>query len=136
MKKHPPIKKDLSAELEQAVAEVGHEKVVLRLVIAGATRRSNQAVASLKAICEKYLPGRYELEIIDIYQQPELAAGLQVIAAPTLVKRLPPPLRKLVGDLSDADRILLALGLPPEKKEGASADTDEPPPAAPPRTKP
>lgn len=99
-----------------AAAESAQEKFVLRLVIAGASRRSIEAVANLKAICDKHLPGRYELEIIDIYQQPELAQGLQVIAAPTLVKRLPPPTRMLVGNLSQADRILLALGLPSEAK--------------------
>lgn len=117
MKRDTKKPRDAQAELEKAFASSGKNKFVLRLVIAGTTRRSNAAVANLKAICDKYLPGRYELEVIDIYQQPELAEGLQVIAAPTLVKRLPLPLRKIVGDLSQADRILLALGLPPETKE-------------------
>lgn len=90
-------------------------KYVLRLVVAGTSRRSNRAIANLKEICDCYLPGRYELEIIDIYQQPELAEGLQILAVPTLLKQLPPPLRRLVGDLSQADRILLALGLPAEQ---------------------
>lgn len=105
---------DALAKLENACASVSHEKYVLRLVIAGTTPRSSEAVASLTDICETYLPGRYELEVIDIFQQPELAEGLQVVAAPTLLKQLPLPLRKLVGDLSRIDRILLALGLPAE----------------------
>jgi circadian clock protein KaiB len=107
----------IPAKLEKAVEQSRQDKYVLRLVIAGTSRRSNKAVANLKEICDRYLPGRYELEIIDIYQQPELAQGLQVIGAPTLLKRLPPPLRRLVGDLSQKERILLALGLPPNDKE-------------------
>ncbi len=93
------------------------ERYVLRLVIAGTSRRSTDAIANLTAICEKYLPGRYDLEIIDIYQQPELAESLQVVAAPTLLKQMPPPLRRLVGDLSQAKRILFALDLPGEHLE-------------------
>lgn len=127
---------DLQAALEAAAAQTGQEQYVLRLVIAGTTHRSNQAVANLKAICDQYLPGRYELEIIDIYQQPELAAGLQVIAAPTLVKKRPLPLRKLVGNLSEVDRILLALGLLPTEKKDSSEDPEPPTPAASVRTEP
>jgi len=62
-------------------------------------------------LCDRYLAGRYELQVIDIYQQPELAQGEQLIAAPTLIKKLPPPLRRFIGDLSDTDRILLRLGI-------------------------
>ena len=120
--------KNAKSELEKVLARRGRAKYVLRLVIAGNTRRSNQAVANLREICEKYLRGRYELEVIDIYQQPELAAGLQVVAAPTLVKRLPPPLRTLVGNCSQVNRILLALGLPPATKDdtrtGSARDSD------------
>ena len=74
-------------------------------------RRS--AIANLRQICETELAGRYELEVIDIYQQPSLAEGEQIIAAPTLIKELPPPVRQLVGDMSDRDRVLLGLDLRP-----------------------
>ena len=106
-----PDSAGIKAKLEQAHADSVQGKHVLCLVIAGNTRRSNAAVANLKEICEKYLLGRYELEIVDIYQQPELAEGLQVVAAPTLLRKMPLPVRTLVGNLSEVDRILLALGL-------------------------
>jgi circadian clock protein KaiB len=84
---------------------------VLRLYIAGTTPRSTQAILNIKRICEQYLLGRYELEVIDVYQQPVLAAGEQIIAAPTLIKQLPSPLRKFIGDMSDTERILIGLDL-------------------------
>jgi circadian clock protein KaiB len=87
------------------------KEYVLRLYIAGATPKSIRAVANIKEICHASLGDRYELEIIDIYQQPTLAKGEQVIAAPTLVKKLPLPLRKFIGDLSDTERILVGLDL-------------------------
>ena len=83
----------------------------LRLYITGATPNSTRAVRNIKAICEEFLPGRYELLIIDIYQQPELAQQEQLIAAPTLVKLRPGLVRRLVGDLSDRRWVLVALGL-------------------------
>lgn len=86
-------------------------RYVLRLYVTGKTPNSLRAIANLKAVCEKYLPGRYDLQVIDIYQQPALAEGDQIIAAPTLVKKLPEPLRKLIGDLSDRERVLLGLDL-------------------------
>jgi circadian clock protein KaiB len=72
-----------------------------------------QAIANLRAICDEHLAGRYELEIIDIYKNPELTRDEQVVAAPTLVKSLPPPLRRIVGDLSDSERVLVGLDLRP-----------------------
>ncbi|OWP61982.1 circadian clock protein KaiB [Hymenobacter amundsenii] len=84
---------------------------VLELYITGATPNSTRAVRNLKDICERYLAGRYELLIIDIYQQPELAQQAQIIAAPTLVKKRPGLIRWLVGDLSDRPRVLRLLGL-------------------------
>ena len=84
---------------------------VLRLYVTGMTRRSTEAFASIKAICEERLQGHYELEVIDIYQHPQLAIDEQIIAVPTLVKKLPAPLRRLVGDLSNHDRVLLGLDL-------------------------
>lgn len=86
---------------------------VLRLFVAGTTTRSVRAIANLRRICEEYLAGRYELEVIDIYQHPELAKKVQIFAAPTLVKELPLPLRQFVGDLSDVDKVLLGLDIHP-----------------------
>jgi circadian clock protein KaiB len=90
------------------------EKYVLRLYIAGTTPRSTRAVANIRDICERKLNGRYDLQVIDIYQKPALAKGEQIIAAPTLVKKLPLPLRRFIGDLSDADRILIGMDLMPD----------------------
>ncbi|QJX45910.1 circadian clock protein KaiB [Hymenobacter taeanensis] len=85
---------------------------VLHLYITGATPNSTRAVRNIKALCERHLQGRYELLIIDMYQQPDLAKREQIIAAPTLVKKLPLPLRRLIGDLSEEKKVLAALGLP------------------------
>jgi circadian clock protein KaiB len=87
------------------------EVYVLRLFVTGMTPRSLDAIARTKAVCEEYLKGRYELEVIDIYLRPELARGEQIVAAPTLVRKLPEPIRRLVGDLSDTDRVLAGLDL-------------------------
>jgi circadian clock protein KaiB len=75
------------------------------------TPRSTDAVASIKALCEEHLQGRYDLEVVDIYQHPHLAKDEQIIAVPTLVKHLPAPLRRLIGNLSDIERVLLGLDL-------------------------
>jgi circadian clock protein KaiB len=87
------------------------ERYVLRLFVTGMTSRSAQAIKNLQAICDEYLDGRYELDVIDIYQQPDLTKGEQIIAAPTLIKTLPLPIRRLVGDMSDRARVLLGLDL-------------------------
>src|ERR671917_2322551 len=86
---------------------------VLRLYVAGVTPRSVQAIENVKSVCERHLRGRYELQVIDIYQQPVLAKGDQIIAVPTLIKRVPAPLRTLIGDLSDVERVLVGLDLRP-----------------------
>ncbi len=86
-------------------------RYVLRLFVAGMNPRSLNAVDNLRRVCEQHLDGDYELRVIDIYELPELAEEGQVIAAPTLVKQLPLPLRRLVGDLGDEGRVLLALGV-------------------------
>ena len=112
-----PGKAGIRSRLEQALAVSQQEKYVLRLVIAGNTRRSNAAVTNIKEICEKFLFGRYELEIIDMYQQPEWAEGLQIVAAPTLLKQLPLPQRTLVGNLAEVSSILLALDLPHQQQK-------------------
>lgn len=84
----------------------------LRLFVSGATTRSTKAIANIRDICERKLAGRYQLEVIDVYQQPELAASEQLVALPTLVKFFPPPIRHLIGDLSDEARVLGGLDLP------------------------
>ena len=85
---------------------------LLKLCISGMTPRSRQAVVNIKRICEEYLAGQYELEIIDLYQQPELAARHQIVATPTLLRNLPAPLRQMFGDLSDTKATLRRLGIP------------------------
>lgn len=87
------------------------QKYLLRLFVTGQTPRSVKSIENLKKLCERYLKGRYELEVIDIYQQPEMATENQIIAAPTLIKKLPLPLRRLVGDFSNQDRVVVGLDL-------------------------
>ena len=110
---------DRADEFERAIASAGesHQRYVLRLYVTGSTPRSSRAIQNIRAICEKHLHGRYDLEVIDIHQQPVLARGEQIIAAPTLIKKLPAPLRKVVGDLSDSDRVLMGLDLRPRPGE-------------------
>lgn len=86
---------------------------VLRLYVSGATPRSAEAIANLSEICESRLKGRYDLQVIDVYQQPELARGKDIVAVPTLIKQLPLPLRRLVGNLSREERVLIGLDLEP-----------------------
>jgi circadian clock protein KaiB len=85
----------------------------LRLYIAGQTPRSVKAFANLKRICEEHLKGRYRIEVIDLIQNPQLAAGDQILAVPTLVRLLPEPVRKIIGDLSNTDRVLVGLDVRP-----------------------
>ena len=85
----------------------------LRLYVAGKTPKSLAAFANLKAICEEHLPGRYAIEVIDLLLNPQLAKGDQIIAIPTLVRKLPQPIRKIIGDLSNTDRVLVGLDLRP-----------------------
>jgi circadian clock protein KaiB len=86
-------------------------KYLLKLYVAGTTPKSSQAITNIKRICEEHLIGRYELEVIDIYQQPVLAKGEQIVAVPTLIKKLPLPLRRFIGSMADAERILVGLDL-------------------------
>jgi circadian clock protein KaiB len=109
--------KDSSAEFERALAEQAQERYALRLYVSGSTPQSTRAIANIKRLCEEHLKGRYDLEVIDLYQQPERAQGEQIIAVPTLIKRLPLPLRRLIGDLSSRERILVGLDLQ-SKSEG------------------
>jgi circadian clock protein KaiB len=107
---------DTTERFSQAIRDLDDRKYLLRLYVVGATPGSQRAIANLRAICETELAGRYELEVIDIYQQPTLAEGEQIIAAPTLIKQLPLPVRRLVGDMSDRDRVLLGLDLRPVER--------------------
>jgi len=88
-------------------------KYTLRLYVAGVTPRSANAIKNIKKICEEHLQGRYDLQVIDVYQHPTLAEGEQIIAAPTLIKKLPLPLRRFIGDMSDTEKILVGLDLRP-----------------------
>src|SRR5205823_8143103 len=85
----------------------------LRLYVAGQTPKSIRAFANLKTLCEEHLKGSYRIEVIDLLEQPQLARGDQIIAIPTLVRKLPPPVRKIIGDLSDTERVLVGLDLRP-----------------------
>lgn len=107
--------KDESKEFEKKIKASPKKKYVLRLYIAGATLKSTRAIMNIKRICEENIKNRYELEVIDIYQQPTLAKGEQIIAAPTLLKKFPLPLRKFIGDMSDTKKILVGLDLRPKK---------------------
>ncbi len=84
---------------------------VLCLYVAGQSPKSVDAISNIKKICEEHLKGRYELQVIDLYQQPQLAHGEQIIALPTLMKKLPPPLRRIIGDMSNTERLLIGLDL-------------------------
>jgi circadian clock protein KaiB len=110
-----PSSRTVRESLEAAAKESGTERYVLRLYVTGMTPRSIRAVENVRAICEEHLQGRYDLEVIDIYQQPTLAKGEQIIAAPTLIKQLPLPLRKIIGDMSSTERVLLGLDIRPSK---------------------
>ena len=98
--------------------QAAKSKYKLRLYITGLTPRSIEALENIKRILETHLKGRYELEVRDIRKHPERAAEAQLVAAPTMVKELPEPLRKFVGDMSDEERILLGLDLAPTQPEG------------------
>jgi circadian clock protein KaiB len=111
---------DSVSSFENTVRSAAQGKTyVLRLYVAGINPRSSSAIRSIKAICDQHLKDHYDLEIIDIYQQPTLAKGEQIIAAPTLIKKLPLPLRRFIGDLADQEKILVGLDLRP-KKQGAA----------------
>jgi circadian clock protein KaiB len=93
----------------------GVETYNLRLYIAGQTARSAAALANLKTVCEQHLAGRYRIEVIDLLEQPQLAAGDQILAIPTLVRRLPEPIKRLIGNLAHTERVLVGLDIRPGK---------------------
>lgn len=103
--------RSIAEELDQAARQPESERYVLRLYVTGMTARSTRAIENVRTICETHLHGRYDLEVIDVYQQPALAKGEQIVAAPTLIKKLPLPLRRIIGDMSSSERVLLGLDL-------------------------
>jgi circadian clock protein KaiB len=106
----PTTKKTLEAAVESAKTQ----KYVLKLYVAGITPRSEEAIRTVTTICNEQLLDRCDLEVIDLYQHPVLAKGEQIIVAPTLVKKLPLPLRKIIGSMSDKGKVLVGLGLLPK----------------------
>ncbi len=102
---------DSTEEFEHAAANKGTEKYNLRLYVTGMTIKSINAIENVRKLCEQYLPGRYELDVVDIYQKPDVAKAEQLIAAPTLIKKLPLPLRRFIGDMSDKEKILVGLNI-------------------------
>ncbi len=106
-------RKPRAESLEKPTAGRDSEAYVLRLYVTGLTPRSSLAIANVRKICDEHLAGRYELEVIDLYQQPKLARGEQIIAAPTLIKMLPLPLRRLIGDMSNTEKVLTGMDLKP-----------------------
>jgi circadian clock protein KaiB len=110
MTKTPARKKPATGRQKQA-------KYLLRLYVTGTTGRSMRAIQNVRRICEEHLPGLYDLEIVDIYKNLPLARGDQIIAAPTLIKRLPVPLRRLIGDMSDEQRVLVGLDIRPRSAD-------------------
>jgi circadian clock protein KaiB len=109
-------RKNKSAEFDPA-ANGEAQVYLLKLCISGMSPRSRRALINLKSLCDKYLAGNYALEVIDLYQQPELAARHRIIATPTLLKNLPAPVRQMFGDLSDTKTILRRLGIAIEEDE-------------------
>ena len=101
----------------QAGEKAPQEYWILRLYVAGQTPKSLAAFANLKRICEEHMAGQYEIEVIDLLENPQLAAGDQILAIPTLVRQLPPPVRKIIGDLSNTERVLVGLDLLPRTRE-------------------
>jgi circadian clock protein KaiB len=108
---HPPL-----ARSEEILS-----RYLLKLYVTGKTPRSEKAIANLRRICEEDLHGQYELQIVDVLQNPQLAEDEKILATPTLIKRLPPPLRRVIGDLSDRDKVLLGLDVWPD---APSTDTE------------
>lgn len=104
-------KRGWAGKVEQADSHSRQAKYVLRLYVSGSTLKSSRAVENIKRVCEQHLKNRYDLEVIDIYQQANLARDQQIVAAPTLIKRLPLPLRRLIGDMSNQEKVLFGLDL-------------------------
>jgi circadian clock protein KaiB len=123
--KRGPRKTDSTRAFEKAAAESSRAKYRLKLYVTGSTPRSVTAIENIKRICEERLKGRYKLEIVDLYKNPEEAVRDHLVVAPTLVKRLPLPLRTFIGDLSQTEKILVGLDLAP-KPERRAGTVEEP----------
>lgn len=104
-----------SEAFEQAISELDNRYYCFRLYIAGTTVNSIRAIENIKRICEGYLQGRYELEVIDVYQQPGFGRQENILAVPTLIKRLPPPLQRVIGDMSKTEKVLVGLDILPKE---------------------
>jgi circadian clock protein KaiB len=100
----------------KAAAKPRPESWTLRLYIAGRTPKAVTALANLEALCQQHLAGRYRIEVMDLLENPRLARGDQILAVPTLVRRLPPPVKKIIGDLSNTERVLVGLDISPDRK--------------------
>jgi circadian clock protein KaiB len=107
--------KAITKELADSLSAPDDENYVLVLYVAGQTPRSATAIANIKKICERELKGRYDLEIVDLYQEPERAKNEQLLAVPTLIKKLPAPLRRIIGDLSDTEKVIAGMNLRPKE---------------------
>jgi circadian clock protein KaiB len=105
----------LMGEKESANETAPERRYELRLYVAGQTPRSLEAFANLKKICEEHLKDRYSIEVIDLLENPKLARGDQILAIPTLVRKLPEPIRKIIGNMADTERVLIGLDLRPRK---------------------
>lgn len=101
-----------------------NQKYLLKLYVTGRTERSERAIANLRRICDEQLSGAYEVRVIDVLENPQLAEDERILATPTLVKELPPPIRRLIGDLSDTDRVLLGLDIRASLAHHGSEPTD------------
>jgi len=108
------LEETFSTEFEHEPDDSTGEQYVLRLYVAGSTPRSTRAIGNISRLCEEHLRGRYDLQVIDLHREPELAVQEQIVAAPTLIKKLPQPLRRLIGDLSDTGHVLIGLDLVPK----------------------
>jgi circadian clock protein KaiB len=109
--------KDIPTEKKKsALPETSGEAWILKLYVAGQTPKSIAAFANLKKICDEHLTGKYRIEIVDLLKNPKLAKGDQILAIPTLVRQLPPPVKKLIGDLANTERVLVGLDIKPVDK--------------------
>jgi len=113
-----------ASELEKFIKRAGAERYVLRLYVVGSTPKSAAAIANVRTLCEEHLAGRYDLEVIDLYQQPAEAKNAQIIAAPTLVRQLPKPPRRFIGQLANKDRVLVGLKLQPQAQDDFESNDD------------
>jgi len=109
MTKH--ARNGLKATFDLAARPSRTDRYLLRLYVTGMTARAMRAIENVRAICDEHLAGRYDLEVIDVYQQPALATEAQIVAAPTLIKKFPLPLRRIIGDMTRRDRVLVGLDL-------------------------